>query len=944
MKCVVVTKSTLGYDVSVGQPTDSRGGSPLNEHGATEHSAMRPRLRSRQWLWISCLALLMLAIAGAGSSQADDPPGDDGPTPNRPTASPEGSASETKAGDGNSRAKAEDGNTSSSTRKLPEQHQRWYEDVDMLISEVEREVFLSLIESYQREHFIERFWKVRDPYPSTPRNEFQDLWEARVREARETLQDEQDMTSARARMILLFGPPTTRSPLFCTELLQPLELWEYQKGSELVNGYFTLIFYGFKGRPWRGPKEQWEPNDGLRPLVTDVRLATASDVEIARQISRDCSRGDVILSAVSQSLDISRLRDSATLVPKVNDEWVQTFRARSTALDADDTEIGGKLDISFPGRHQSRTVVQGLVTLDRKDLEYAELGPHRAYHLLVDGEILRQGELFEHFRYRFSLPADLPGDEIPVVVQRYLRPGEYEIILKVENAPANRVYRRQETLQVPRVKHRPDPPPTVVAPAGSGQVVPALTDADGKPRSSITQRLVEANASISTGDHTIKILPLPNTLTVGKLRVKARVRGEGIAKVAFELNDRPVMRKSSPPYSVELDLGDKPDFHTLRVFALDSEGKTLATDEMLINSGPHSFSVRLLEPQSGKHYADSVRAHAEVEVPEGEKLDKVELYLEETLIATLFQPPFEQPILLPGTQGMSYVRAVAYLKGGNTTETVQFINAPDFVDELKVQFVELYTTVQDRTGDLVEDLQASELTVLEDGKPQQIRRFESMRDLPIRAGLVIDTSLSMLTNLREVKKAAYQFFEDVLTPKDRAALITFADEPHLGVRFTSNKEVLAGGLAELTAEGETALYDSIIFSLHYFSGLSGKRAIIVLTDGEDSSSTYTYEEAVEFARRTGVAVYVIGLNLASKNTDIRLRMRGLAAETGGELFFIDRASQLTRIYKIIQEELRSQYLVAYQSSVEDGDDAFRQVEVQVLRKGLEAKTIRGYYP
>lgn len=828
---------------------------------------------------------------------------------------------------------------SSSPRQLPEQHQRWYDDVDMLISEVEREVFLSLVESYQRDHFIERFWKIRDPFPNTPRNEFQDLWEVRVQAARESFED---MLSARARMTLLFGPPTTKSPLFCTELLHPLELWEYQKGSELVRGYFTLIFYGFKGRRSFGPKEQWDPNDGLRPLVNDVRLASASDAEIARQISRECSRGDVILSAVSQSLDISRLQESAALIPKVNDEWVQTFRARSTALDEGDTLIEGRLDISFPGRHQSRTVVQGLVTLDRSDLEIAELGPHRAYNLLVDGEVLRQGELFEHFRYRFSLPTDLPGDEIPIVVQRYLRPGEYEIILKVENAPANRVYRQQETLQVPRVEHRPPAP--VVAPTDSGLAVSALTDADGKPRQSFSQRLDEANASISTGDHTIKILTLPDTLSVGKLRVGARARGEGIAKVAFLLNDRPVMRKSKPPYSVEIDLGDKPNFHKLRVLALDQAGQTLATDELLINSGPHRFSIRLLEPQSGKRYQNSVRAHAEVEIPEGEKLEKVELYLEETLIATLFQPPFEQPILLNNQQDMSYVRAVAYMVDGNTTETVQFINAPDFVDEMKVQFVELYTSILDRTGDFVEDLEVADLSVLEDGKPQEIRRFESMRDLPIRAGLVIDTSLSMLTNLRDVKKAAYQFFESVLTPKDRAALVTFADEPHLAVRFTNNKEILAGGLSELTAEGETALYDSIIFSLHYFSGLGGRRAIIVLTDGEDSSSTYTYEDTVEFARRTGVAIYIIGLNLQTKNTDVRLRMRGLTLETGGELFFIDRASQLTRVYKSIQEELRSQYLIAYQSSFEGSEDTFREVDVQMIRKGLEAKTIRGYYP
>lgn len=833
-----------------------------------------------------------------------------------------------------------EGTSSSALERLSSEHRDWYDSVDMLISEVEREVFLSLVEGYQRDHFIERFWKVRDPFSNTPRNEFQELWEARVLEARDQFED---MTTARARMTLIFGPPTSKTPLLCTGLLHPLELWEYQKGSELVRGYFTLLFFGIKGRPWRGVKEQWEPQDGLRPLVNQTRLATASDAEIARRIQRDCTRADTILAAVSQSLDLTRMRETATLIPKVNDEWVQTFRARSTALGEEDTLIEGRLDISFPGRHQSRTVVQGLVTLEREDLEFAELGPHRAYNLLVDGEVLRKGELFEHFRYRFSLPTDLPGDEIPVVVQRYLRPGEYEVILKVENVPANRVYRQQLTVQVPRVDHQPPPPVAPVA-APAGIQTAALSDADGMARRPFTQRLDEANASISTGDHTIKILPLPDNLSVGKLRVSAKARGEGIAKVAFELNGRPIMRKSRPPYSVELDLGDKPDFHNLKVHALNAQGQILASDELLVNSGPHRFSVRLLEPQSGKRYVDSVRAHAEVEVPEGEKLEKVELYLEETLIATLFQPPFEQPILLSGPQDMSYVRAVAYLEGGNTSESVQFINAPDFVDSMRVQFVELFTTVVDRSGDFVEDLEAEELTVLENGEVQEIRRFESMKDLPIRAGLVIDTSLSMLTNLREVKKAAYQFFEDVLTPRDRAALVTFADEPSLAVRFTNNKEVLAGGLSELTAEGETALYDSIIFSLHYFSGLDGKRAIIVLTDGEDSSSTYSYEDVINYARRTGVAIYIIGLDLQAKNTDIRLRMRGLTLETGGELFFIDRASQLTRVYDSIQQELRSQYLIAYQSSVDGGDKEFREVEVQTHRRGLEAKTIRGYYP
>lgn len=232
--------------------------------------------------------------------------------------------------------------------------------------------------------------------------------------------------------------------------------------------------------------------------------------------------------------------------------------------------------------------------------------------------------------------------------------------------------------------------------------------------------------------------------------------------MAFALNGRPVMRKTRRPYSVELDLGDQPRIHTLRVSALDADGEELASNEVLINSGPHRFSVRLIEPRHGKRYSASVRAHAEVEVPQSEKLDRVEFYLNETLLATLFQPFFEQPLLLNTNEDVSYVRAVAYLDGGNSAEDVRFINAPDYVDEVDVQFVELFTTVLDRKGNFVEDLKLEELTVFEDGAEQQVRRFETMRDLPIRAALVLDTSLSMLT------QAARRQDRRLPLPRDRA--------------------------------------------------------------------------------------------------------------------------------------------------------------------------------
>ena len=142
----------------------------------------------------------------------------------------------------------------------------------------------------------------------------------------------------------------------------------------------------------------------------------------------------------------------------------------------------------------------------------------------------------------------------------------------------------------------------------------------------------------------------------------------------------------------------------------------MATDEVLLNAGPHHFSVRLIEPQRGGRYTQSVRARAEVELPEGEPLERVEFYLNETLMATLYQPPFVQPIAIPPKQELAYVRAVAYLDDGSSTEDLVFVNSPDPLDEVQVDFVELYTSVFDSKGHPVDSgLALEDFVVEEDG-------------------------------------------------------------------------------------------------------------------------------------------------------------------------------------------------------------------------------------
>jgi Ca-activated chloride channel family protein len=184
------------------------------------------------------------------------------------------------------------------------------------------------------------------------------------------------------------------------------------------------------------------------------------------------------------------------------------------------------------------------------------------------------------------------------------------------------------------------------------------------------------------------------------------------------------------------------------------------------------------------------------------------------------------------------------------------------------------------------------------------------------------------------------FLATAIKPRDRAAVITFNDHPYLAVKFTNDQAALAASLAGLKAERGTALYDTLIYSFYYFNGVKGQRAILLVTDGRDEDSRFTFEETLETARRAGITLYAIGLG-----DDVEKRkLSRLCEETGGRAFFLKRAADLPAIYAAIQDELRSKILLAYQSKNTSTQDAFRTIEVKLDMPGVEVKAPRGYYP
>ena len=781
---------------------------------------------------------------------------------------------------------------SSEVPPLAERHARWLEEAAILLSPQERDEFETLREDYRRDAFIELFWNARDPHPATARNEFRDRWEERLAAARQHFGTLRDI---RAQVYLLVGEPVVRLRPGCPDLLLPSEIWSLDDKLAAPAGGGTVVFV--KSSVGQGAYQAWNPAEELSAL------GVTSDENLADRVRRRCDDGEVLLLMLSRALPLDRLRELT--LPPTDDEWLATFRQRSTEIDRAARSLDAELQISYPGRSGSRTIVEATVSVPRHAL--AETGDSESYDFVLDGEILRAGALLETFRYRFEPPAEVAPDEpLPLVVQRHLRPGSYSLRLRVESLDTQRFFRASRELEVP--------------------IVSASTSGSGT----------------ASGAHSVTLMPPPGGLHTGRLRVEARTTGDDIAAVAFELNGRRLMSKRRPPWSIEVDLGRAPRIHELRALAVDPEGGALASDRIYINAGPQHFEVRLVEPESGTRHAGSLQARAVVDVPRGAHLDRLEFHLNETLLSTLYQPPFVQTLRLPDSAAMAYVRAVAYLDDGHSSESLVFINSPTHHDRVDIDLVELYTTVVDRKGRPVEGLVQEDFSVYEEKVPQEIRRFEHASDLSFHAAVVLDTSTSMAEELRQAEKAALSFFRNIVTPRDRAAVVTFADEPRLVVPFTADLEVLAGGLAGVAAEGETALHDSIIFTLYHFGGLKGQRALILLSDGEDSLSRYSFEETLEFARETGVAVFAIGLDIPSRAHEARSKLMRLCNETGGRYFFIHRTAELDRVYGSIERELRSQYLIAYQSSQEG--DSFRRIDVRLSNPALRAKTIAGYNP
>ncbi len=292
--------------------------------------------------------------------------------------------------------------------------------------------------------------------------------------------------------------------------------------------------------------------------------------------------------------------------------------------------------------------------------------------------------------------------------------------------------------------------------------------------------------------------------------------------------------------------------------------------------------------------------------------------------------------------------------------------APEQKEEairINTDLVNVVTTIIAPAGSKASELQREDFEVLEDGVPQEVTIFARESEAPLRLVMLFDTSLSVLQRLGFEKKAAAKFFERLMRPQDQAAIFSFSTDVVLQQEFTNRVPLLINATKQLKAAGATSLYDGIYLAADYLKPARGRRIIVLITDGGDTTSSKTLKTALAQAQGVDGVIYAIytGGLWNSQNLRDLAAERALAAltkETGGEvyhpkLFANDDAApdenhdnalkELDAAFTKLADELRTQYILGFYSSNETRDGGFRKLEVKIKKPGFSARARAGYY-
>ncbi|MGV8040922.1 MAG: VWA domain-containing protein [Thermoanaerobaculaceae bacterium] len=447
-----------------------------------------------------------------------------------------------------------------------------------------------------------------------------------------------------------------------------------------------------------------------------------------------------------------------------------------------------------------------------------------------------------------------------------------------------------------------------------------------------------ALAALPAAEGAVRFLPPPRSGGIGALQLEVEAPPE-TARVAFARDGEPLGDRQRLPWTVSVNLGEVARRTVITAQAFGIDGRLIGEDAIVLNAPPQQIPVELLvgAPEGGT-------TPVTVAVGRDQETENVTLKLDDRPVARWVTCPCVVRLPSADIAGAKVVSAEVQGPGGKRGEAVRVAGLQGFQAEVQVEVVELPVNVFDRTGAPVGNLGRDAFRVLEDGQEVPLEAFGTTADLPLSLGIVVDTSGSMVEPFPAVRQAVAGFARSLLRPQDSYFLMTFSFEPQVRVSWSGDRGAIAPALERLVPEGGTSLNDAVVRGLEQFRGRRGRTALVVLTDGDDTTSRTARDVALRYVKTARTPVFPIGFQLSKLDFLVRQRLRDLAEATGGELFLAPKTGDLEGVYARIDAQLRSQYLLTYRSPSSKSRDQFRAVTVQVKGDGLVGRTIAGYYP
>jgi VWFA-related protein len=604
-------------------------------------------------------------------------------------------------------------------------------------------------------------------------------------------------------------------------------------------------------------------------------------------------------------------------------------RQSQTQISTDAGQFPLHVTVEYLGMAGLKTVVRIRLRAPELSMAAAKRGL-TSFSGELQGSVLKGDAVVEAFKY----PVSGELGERKTFGYGFLRaiePGTYKLKLVLSAPGGRQVGEAAIDLSVPEVgsKFSPDMAPGEASTMPAAEAIVIADEAE--------------SAASPPGASKLRILPPSRETPVGLLRLDADV-SPPIVKVEFYLEDKLLVRRSKPPFSVEIDLGEVPRKQTVRAVGYDMSGRVVDEDAWAINQGNARLAVKILpNPDTS---SGNVRVKVAVQSIAGGVAKQVELYLGDKKLKTWTnEGPYELTIPMTEYAKSDYLRATAIADDGREANDIRFLKGPNTtIESVRVDVVQLHISAVDKSNHFVKGLTEADFTVQEDGRPQAVTGFEVAEKLPLAIGLVVDGSGSMEKAMSFVHEASAELFKQLIRDKDKGFVIEFREQPRMVQDVTGDSASLQRAAREPGARGATALYDSIVLGLYQFRTLQGRKALIVVTDGADNRSHVDYDTLLRYARSAGAPIYFIGIDISMIDFGVRKALNEIARESGGEVFHVSNAEKIREVTERIEEELRSQYVVAFRTDSQKPDGEYRAVVVAVSKPGVTARTIKGYIP